>query len=262
MENSNQKVCPRCGNILQGEEAFCPRCGQSMDQEVTIKGASAEAFNNAVREKKKKGAMIAAISVAAVLVVVVIAVAALVLVPKFIKSPEDYTALGDYEKAYSVAKDEAREAVAKENLIAYLAKDIPDALKDPASFSLREAWYDEEAQSVVLYVNGANSYGAAVSSYWYYTYSADNGGYELYTTVSDLESEETNDWDDTAEKLEKVLNNMARIYIEKIVAGPEAKLEKASIKNINHLFEEGLLEEVELLSESKNEAEEAEKEGK
>lgn len=254
MENPNEKVCPRCGNILQGEESFCPRCGQSMDQGAALEGIPAEAFNKAVREKKKKSALIAAISAAAVLAVVVIAVAAFILVPKFIKSPEEYTAVGDYEKAYSVSKDDAREVVVKENLVAFIAKDIPDALKDPASFSLREAWYDEEAQAVVLYVNGANSYGAAVSSYWYYTYSADNEGYELYTTVSDLESEETNDWDDTAEKLEKVLNNMARIYIGEIIADPEAKLEKASVKNINHLFEEGLLEEVELLDESKSEA--------
>lgn len=256
MENPNEKVCPRCGNILQGGEAFCPRCGQSMDQGYAMEGASAEEFNQKVQEKKKKGALIAAISVVAVLAVVVIAVAAFILVPKFIKSPEDYTAVGDYEKAYSVAKDDAREAVVKENLIAYIAKDIPDALKDPTSFSLREVWYDEGAQQIVLYVNGANSYGATVSNYWYYKYINENKQYELYTTVSDLEEEETNDWDDSSEVIEKILKNAARRQIEEIITNPEAKIEKASIKNINHLFEEGLLEEVELIGDSKNETEE------
>lgn len=247
MEELNGKFCPRCGAVLQGEEAFCPRCGQGIIETAAVDKVSAEEFNKKVREKKNKATLIAGISVVGVFVIAMVIVAALFLAPKIFKSPEDYIAVGNYEQAYNVAKGDAREAIVKENLIAFISKDIPDSLKDPSSFSLREAWYDEVDQAIVLYVSGANSYGAKISNYWYYTCDSDDGVYELYVTLSSLEKEETKSWDDESDVLMKILENAARDRVKRMIADSSLKLDKTSIQNINKLFEEGLLEEVELL---------------
>ena len=159
--------------------------------------------------------------------------------------------LGEYQKAYNEANADERKSILLENMIAYVAKDIPDSLKDPESFSLRDAWFDRNEKEMVLYVSGANSFGATTSSYWYYIYDDDKREYQLYVTLSDLEEEEEYSWDDSSEKLEKMLKNFARDDVKEIIANNSYKLSKDGIKNINHLFEEDILENVKLLVENK-----------
>lgn len=65
-------------------------------------------------------------------------------------------------------------------------------------------------------------------------------------SVSDLSDEETSKYDDTDEIIEKILKNLARDYIKEAMSSG-IKLDKGAVKNINNLFEEGTLYEVELL---------------
>ena len=65
-------------------------------------------------------------------------------------------------------------------------------------------------------------------------------------SVSDLSDEETSKYDDTDEIIEKILKNLARDYIKEAMSSG-IKLDKGAVKNINNLFEECTLYEVELL---------------
>ena len=103
-----KRVCSKCGAELQEGQNFCPKCGQKADLQIDSGVNSAiSQFNQVVRKTneaaKKKPIKIAIIAVAAILVVVL----AIILVPKLFKSADDYMALGNYEKAYSMAKSDS-----------------------------------------------------------------------------------------------------------------------------------------------------------
>ena len=162
---------------------------------------------------------------------------------------EELLAKGDYKAAFSRAKDDEKDEVLKENLIAYICKDIPDKMKDPSSFVLRQAWYDPNGQDVVIEVGGTNSYGGVISNYWYYRYDEDDQEYSLWCTISDMDEEEITSYDDTEEKLEKLLKNAARIVIRRMVNDSSMEMDKNGVKRINQHFENEQLEDVELLEE-------------
>lgn len=245
---AKKNICGKCGAELQDGQEFCPKCGQKAGLGVDANVSSAinqynAGVNKANEQKKKKPVKII---VAAVIVLAVI-VAAATLLPKLFKSVDAYLAEGNYKKAYSVAKGDEKEEVRKENLIAYLSSGIPENLKDPGSFALRDAWYDQTKQRVVLHIAGANSYGATVTSYYYFTYDDEDKEWSLYCSLSDLDEEKIYSWDDTSDMIEKLLYNAARKEVREIISRSSLKLDKDAVKNINHLFEEDILDDVKLL---------------
>lgn len=131
-------------------------------------------------------------------------------------------------------------------------------MKDPSSFSLRNAYYNEDVnddgdttKQLVLYISGANSYGANVSSYWLYTWDNEENKWSYFASVSDLEEEEYSSYDDDDESTEKLVNNLARIIIESTMdSGIE--LNKDAIKRINNMFENDTLDDIELLEINEN----------
>ena len=160
-----------------------------------------------------------------------------------------YLSMGDYEGAYNVASDEEKDLIKSENLIAYVAKDVPNMMKNPSSFSLRDAWidYDESAYSVILEVEGTNSMGGTISNYDYFYYNKIEKKFSIFSSVADLEEEETYSWDDDDEKLEKIFDNAARSYIKKVIKEDDKKLDKKGIDRINTMFENNVLKDVKLL---------------
>ena len=165
-------------------------------------------------------------------------------------STEDLLAQGEYEAAYNRAKADEKAEVLEENLVAYICKSIPEGMKNPSSFELRNAWCDMDAGKIVCEVGGSNSYGGIVTNLWYYTYDEEDGEYALYIAVSDLEEESSYSWDDFTDKLETWLENDAKEEIEKLMDEPSIKLNKAGVERINHMFQEGTLEDVECLPEA------------
>ena len=107
-----------------------------------------------------------------------------------------------------------------------------------------------DAGKIVCEVGGSNSYGGIVTNLWYYTYDEEDGEYALYIAVSDLEEESSYSWDDFTDKLETWLENDAKEEIEKLMDEPSIKLNKAGVERINHMFQEGTLEDVECLPEA------------
>lgn len=226
-------ICVKCGTKIERGQKFCPKCGQKVEYKFVQLSAK--------QKKKRKVILFAAIAVVAV------ALLGVFLLPKLFVSAEDLMAEGDYEKAYSVASGDERDEVLNENLIAYLCIEVADGLKDRSSFELRDAWYDKSDQRIVLQVGGKNSVGGVVTNFWYYTYDSDSQEYGLYCTVSDLDEEEIYSWDDVSESLEKMLYNSARETISEIISDSSIKLSKTSVKNINNLFQNDLLDSVELI---------------
>ena len=155
---------------------------------------------------------------------------------------------GNYAGAFELANEEQKADILKENLIAYICKDIPDALKDPRSFALLDAWYDYNKSELVLNVQGANAFGGKVSSYWYYKYDNDKGKYSLYITFNTFEHEE--ETGEGAAFMAAVKDGVKKAAAE-IIANDDYKLSKKGVKNINDLFEEATLYDVKLLPENK-----------
>ncbi len=237
---TNNKKCPKCGEIIEPGEKFCSKCGAKSKLDF-----QSDIIDKTKKIKINKKNLI--IIVAVVLFLVLGGTIASKVIPKLTISVDELLAEGNYEEAYKKAKGEEKTKVEYENLIAYICNDVSEGLKDPSSFKLREAWYDKSNQRIVLYVNGNNSYGAQVGGYWYYTYDEDDNKYELYTSLSSLEEEKTYSWDDSSEKLEKLLKNIARTTVKEIIRDDDLEISKNSVDNINKLFEKKLLDDVKLL---------------
>ena len=127
-------------------------------------------------------------------------------------------------------------------------------MKDPSSFKLRDAYYHKTTNSdgdpierLVLYISGANSYGANVSSYWLYTWDSEDLSWEYFCSVSDLTTEEFGLYDDEDEKIQIVADNLGRSMIESAMSDG-VKLDKDAINRINTQFNNGTLDAVELLN--------------
>ncbi len=248
-------VCSKCGAELQEGQEFCPKCGQKVGLTVDANVSSAiSQFNAGVdkaNEKKKKTPIIIGVAVA---IVVLVAIAGTKLAPKIFIDAEGYMAQGNYEKAYEKAKDDdEKQAVIAENAAAVQSAFSADNLKDPSSFSLRDAYFQKEKDSdgknyyrLVMYISGANSYGASVSSYWLYTYDAEKNDWKYFCSVSDLDDEEYESWDDSDDMLEKLVNNIGRDLIKGAMKDG-TKVSKDGVKRINTMFEEDTLDDIELL---------------
>lgn len=263
-------TCPNCGTLLQEGQKFCPGCGQMLGA-----ASPAGSFNSgdpmnpmnpanpmnptampygAPGIPKRKSKALPWVIVA-VVVVLIAALATLVLVSSdTFASVETLCARGNYAKAYEKASEEEKPAVKGESVAAECSAFAVDNLKDPSSFKLREAYYYEGTNDdgefsgqIVLYISGANSYGASVSSYWLFTWDDDDHEWFYFCSISDLEQEEYSDYDDEDEKWEKTVNNFGRIMIE-LAQKSGIELDKDAVKRINTLFEKDMLDDVEAIS--------------
>ena len=237
-----KNICDKCGTELQEGQEFCPKCGQK---------ARVNKANEANKKNSVKLIIAAVTSIAAI-------VAIITLSPRIFLSVDDLCAEGNYAKAYEKADKGKKLEIRAENAAAVQSAFSADNLKDPSSFSLRNAYYNEDVnddgdttKQLVLYISGANSYGANVSSYWLYTWDNEENKWSYFASVSDLEEEEYSSYDDDDESTEKLVNNLARIIIESTMdSGIE--LNKDAIKRINNMFENDTLDDIELLEINEN----------
>lgn len=235
-----KKHCLNCGNPLVDKQKFCAKCG-SKATAIVPNGIS----KVAKKVNKKKILLVIAI----VVVLIVVGVVGFNTIPKLFISSEKYLEQGNYVKAYEKAKEDNKNDVLFENLIANLSEKSKESLKNPDSFRLKDVWYDEEAGDIVMDIQGTNSYGGTISSYWLYMYSEEDEEYQLYTTVSDFDEEEIYSWDDTADAIEKILDNAAKRTVKEIISVSNNKIDENVVKRINGLNDSKLLENIELLDE-------------
>lgn len=242
---SLKKNCQRCGAQLQEGQAFCPSCGQKAGDNIANNNMDIEQFNAEIVKCKIKKKITPII-----LGLIGICAVAIYFASTIFMNPQHYIEKGDYQKAYSVAKEEIKEDVLRENIVAVISADCVDSLKDSASFELRDAWIrvNDSSKVIILQVAANNSYGNKVVNYWYYSYDKEDKEYSLFTNFANFNEEKSYSWDDSSEKLEKALNNLAKITAKKVMSDG-VKIKDESIDNINKLFEKDVLENVTLLDE-------------
>ena len=136
---------------------------------------------------------------------------------KVFVSTEEILNEGDYEKAYKKAKKSEKENILEENLMVTLCAEAKENFKNEDSLKLREAYFDKDTHRIVLRIQGTNTYGGEVNSYWFYTFSEKDNKYSCVTSISDFEEEEIDSWDDADDKLEKIIDNAARKRIKEII---------------------------------------------
>lgn len=274
-------ICGKCGAELQEGQEFCPKCGQKVGLGVDSNVLSAiNQFNVDVERQNKKKKKAPIILAVAVVIVILAAIAFKTVAPKIFMDSAEYLEQGDYEKAWDkaetkkekqnvidayLADGDYKEAFEKvtssteklnikaENVAAVQSAFSADNLKDPSSFSLRNVYYNEGTNEegkpnaqLVLYITGANSYGANVSSYWLYTWDNKDQEWEYFCSVSDLSDEEYSRYDSDEEKAEKLINNLGRASIENTMSDG-IKLSKEAVKRINTMYEDDKLDKVELM---------------
>lgn len=241
--DKNNKKCPKCGTILAVGEKFCSKCGAKVKINIS---------SDVVQEVKflKLSPKIIKILIVCSIIIAVAIIFFTGILPKLMINYRDLMSEGKYVEAYKKANDKEKEEVETENLIAYLSKEIIKNLKDPKSFSLNRAY--KTSDKLVIIVNANNSYGASVLNYYYYTYNESKQKFELWVSLSDLKDETIYKYaDDSEEKLEKTMKNLARSTVRNIISNEDNKVNKEIIDNINNLFKTNILDNVELLPSSR-----------
>jgi hypothetical protein len=152
---------------------------------------------------------------------------------------------GDFATAYQYAGDSEKKNVLCSNLASHVSKDIVESLKDSSSYQLRGMWVS--GNTVIFKIEGANSFGGKVTSYWYYT-RQDDGSYERQAYISDLDQETIYKWDSASKRKQKEASNLARLIIQKITSNSNDKASDVSIEWTNSLFSNKGFNDVELLS--------------
>ena len=159
----------------------------------------------------------------------------------------DFTKVGNYPKAYSVAKKDDKTKVYLENLIFKLCKEVRESYKDPSSFELREVYYSDLG-NIVLKTGGKNSYGGIVFGYDLYIINRENYLFEYSGSESSLEEEKTYSWDDAEKKLEKAASNLIKKLIS-LTLKDGKKVDSEIVDNINQLFSNDTYKKVQLIDE-------------
>lgn len=273
---AEERHCKKCGAALHEGMNFCGVCGTDNSPVVEAGASEPEATaiapvpeaplattpvepaaEKADKPKVKLPKKFVPIAIAAAIVVVAAVVAAMVLpdalaTPKqlfeqqkyekaFEKATDDersellglFVADGDFASAYQYANSSEKTDVLKANLAAHVSQSVTSLLKDPHSYELRDMWISGD--NVILQVQGTNSYGGSVSAYWYFIHE-DDGTYDYMACVSDLEQESASKYDSTSEKRQKVINNLARLVIEKVISDSSCEVGKTPIDWTNALF--------------------------
>ena len=151
---------------------------------------------------------------------------------------------GDFSSAYEYANDTEKTDVLAANLASHISADIVNSLKDPSSYDLHDVWIDERV--VILKVGATNSYGGQISSYCYYSLQ-DDGSYEYLTHVTDFEQESISRFDTKSEMEQKIIDNLARKIIQKIISNSEDEVSSTAVNWTNSLFSNKGFDDVELL---------------
>ena len=223
--------CSKCGNVLGDNDSFCGFCGNQVSK---------------VDEKWWKS-LLAKAQKYRIYAIVVAAVLVMIYGLSFL-SVDRSCARGHYSWAYKIASERRKDDVVVENLIAVHSATCVEQLKKPDSFVLTDAYYNDDEKRIVLVVKGKNSYDDTVSSYWYFFYDDDRNTWNEGAFYNSLEEEEIYSFDDVDTQMEKLIRNIALVYVkDTIINGRTA--DDDVIERINNLFEKGKLENIEMVNE-------------
>lgn len=203
--------------------------------------------SNQFKQKKQINKIILICGITFLLLI--IAIVCIMFVPRLQKTVDDYLAVGDYSKAYHVAKtDEEKSGVIRENTIAVCSALCLDVLKDSESFCLRDGWYDGEKNAVIK-VSANNSFGNTVVNYVLLFYDDSSCSWTIFDYYADLNNEKIASYDDIAKRFEKGVHNLGLLTIKETMLS-QNKIDKYGIDRINNIYKENALENIKLCIES------------
>ncbi len=203
--------------------------------------------SNQFKQKKQINKIILICGITFLLLI--IAIVCIMFVPRLQKTVDDYLAVGDYSKAYHVAKtDEEKSGVIRENTIAVCSALCLDVLKDSESFCLRDGWYDGEKNAVIK-VSANNSFGNTVVNYVLLFYDDSSCSWTIFDSYADLNNEKIASYDDIAKRFEKGVHNLGLLTIKETMLS-QNKIDKYGIDRINNIYKENALENIKLCIES------------
>ena len=252
----NQKFCHQCGhkvkadpleeNLHEANTSEQSNKGSEGTEQVRSKNDQLNETDAKAHHQNKKKAIVIAISA---IIIAITAIGGIILIPEMFKDAEGYMAEGNYEKAYEKAETNKEKLQVKiENLAAVQAASLINTLKDPSSFSLRDAYYQEQKNNygtveckLVLHVTGKNSFGANVGNYWLYSFNPHKNKWEYLCYVADLEIDS-----DPSKNRKTAIESMGKVIVNGVIKS-DVKLSKNGIQRINKMFKEDKLDEIKLL---------------
>jgi len=205
---------------------------------------------NYTEPKKKSNALLFSLIGGGIAIVfITLLLLGILIIPRIFARPERFLAKGDYEKAFKVAKnDEEKYKVLLENVIASHSYEIQKGLKDPKSFRLKNVYYNGTTE-IVYEVVAKNSYGTDVTNYYDYRYSTTKKRFTLFVYLPTLTDEPVYSSDSSDKRLEKIVKNVVRNTVRKMIADNSMKQDEKLIERINKLFKEDKLKDVKLIKE-------------
>lgn len=250
----NYPYCNSCGVCVTDENIrFCTKCGARIElNQRFCSGCGAATQLSKSNVKKKQNIKIAIIVTSLLLFVAVLIGVGTYTLPKIFVSTETLLSQADYEKAYQKAKDSEKEGVLWENIVATICADFKEQLKNPDSFKLLNVWIDEENDNVFIEYNATNGYGGTIKGWAYYYWSSSTNYYQLFDAVQDFDEEEYRSYDDYWDKIEKNIANSAKKTIKKAISNDDLLVTNGMVERINTINEQGLLESITLIDETKS----------
>ena len=132
-----------------------------------------------------------------------------------------------YQEAMDIASQEEKPQVLRENLAAFLCRDVPGYLSNPSTFTLERAWVDIDGRQGLLYGKGDD-----VTQYWLFTYDPET---RLYPLTGNIQNPNATP------------NHEAWNAIQSIMAHSDWQLDAARIPILNQLRKDGVLYTMTLL---------------
>ena len=255
-------ICNKCGTENNENSKFCNNCGTSFDSSTEEK--SLELVNNKSKRKTIKNIIFTIVAIALVGVLVLLS-------NIFIQKYNEYVIdknikNGNYIVAYEKSEEPQKESIYKENLVAFLCKDIKNSFKDPESFELVGSWYCKnyyaedhpngpDGPYIVLSVRGKNGFGGYGLEYYLFKKSEKSQDFEYINSFQDL------DWESGINRMKKYgtsifteqeIEEMIEEGNQKLrvvnISAKKEMLDTESVNNINNISKQGLLKDVEKIT--------------
>jgi hypothetical protein len=259
-EKVEKVKCEYCGKKVDASLIRCPHCCAYLreedkpvvekKEEVKEERVVPPPVESYAPPKKKSNALLFSLIGGGIAILfITVLLLGILIVPRIFAKPEKFLARGDYEKAYNLAKkDEEKDKVLLENMIAFNSYEIQKGLKDPTSFRLKNVYYNGTTE-IVYEVVAKNSYGTDVTNYYDYRYDSKKNTFTLFVYLPTLNDETVYSSDSSDKRLEKIIKNVVRGTVKKMIADSSMKQDEKLIERINKLFKEDKLKDVKLIKE-------------
>lgn len=229
--------CPKCGKGINEDKIFCVKCGVELNTDQTF-------CSKCGKKIRKNKVLIAPIIIAMVCIILVGGFVGYKILEK--TNYNYYLVEGNYQVAYDKAKEDKKDEILLENLIAVLSLEVKNSLKIEESFKLIGVWWDGKSE-IVLKIQGENNVGGKAEAY--YHYHCENE--EIVFFSSDFQKKDEFRFDNGAiiDLPGAVKYNNCVRYAENMISNNSLRVDNDIVERINVISNNRKLQEVILMDE-------------